>query len=228
MRSVFVTLVLLGGVAHAEDKPAIHGMLMFGSHPVYVSHLPMFHAPHDYQAIVAIRFDHAGWLAYRDAIRTRPIYTLVPEKFMLPELGAATPEKPFRFHADLVRGHFERGGETFAKNVNVETERVLYFRKLDPAATKGAPALFVFGSRYGGTYAAHVIAGKPDFDQVVSVAPSGLTEDELASGVIVQTASAAKPLEEGKAVKGTVGAEKKAITMLVVQQIYLEWDDLKD
>src|SRR5712672_424876 len=116
MRSVFVTLLLLVGVARAEDKPGTHGMLLFGDAVLYVSHLPMFHAPHDYQSIVAIKVDDAGTAAYRAQRKGSKelVYTLVPEKLVLPVFGAATPAKPFRFHADLVRGHFERGGETFA------------------------------------------------------------------------------------------------------------------
>jgi len=45
----------------AVDRPAVHGMLLVGTNALYVSHLPMFHAPHDYQALAEVALqDGAG------------------------------------------------------------------------------------------------------------------------------------------------------------------------
>src|SRR3954468_23208955 len=37
----------------------VHGMLLFGSGPVYLSHLPMFGTPHNFQVILEVTFDEA-------------------------------------------------------------------------------------------------------------------------------------------------------------------------
>ena len=41
----------------SEDKPATHGMLIFGTNKIYASHLPMFHSPHNYQVILELDLD---------------------------------------------------------------------------------------------------------------------------------------------------------------------------
>ncbi|MGE3974950.1 MAG: hypothetical protein AB7F59_10530 [Bdellovibrionales bacterium] len=41
------------------DPPSTHGMVVFGKNATYVSHLPMFHAPHDYQLVMKVSFSGA-------------------------------------------------------------------------------------------------------------------------------------------------------------------------
>src|SRR5215216_3684343 len=73
----------------------VHGMLVLGGQrtdaafrsPVYVSHLPMFMAPHDFQVIVRVTGDAA--LRYGDFVAhfgTSVIYTFEPEPFSIDEL----------------------------------------------------------------------------------------------------------------------------------------------
>jgi hypothetical protein len=66
------------------EHPAVHGMLMVGEARVLMSHLPMFHAPHDYQIILETSLSVPGfdprkkYVDDRNATQTR-IYTWVPE-----------------------------------------------------------------------------------------------------------------------------------------------------
>jgi hypothetical protein len=54
------------------DTPATHGMLLFGTKDIWLSHLPMFHKPHDYQVIMSVTLQkngqdlHAAYLADRE------------------------------------------------------------------------------------------------------------------------------------------------------------------
>lgn len=89
----------------AADQPAIHGMLMVGGSNIYLSHLPMFHSPHEYQAIVQADLGEAGNSVYLEDRKNHPtenIYTLQPqEKFVLPEMI----QNPTTFPAKIYRGH---------------------------------------------------------------------------------------------------------------------------
>src|SRR3954467_9380388 len=119
--------------AQAHEMPATHGMLVFGQKQVYLSHLPMFHSPHDYQVIVAAEISPAAKAAYLDDQSLHPevtVYTLVPEDFLLPEMI----RHPKPFHADLYRGHFERGGTVIARQIEVRITQVVHFHQFDPQA----------------------------------------------------------------------------------------------
>ena len=39
------------------DTTGIHGMLLFGEDILYLSHLPMFASPHNFQVLLEVRFD---------------------------------------------------------------------------------------------------------------------------------------------------------------------------
>src|SRR5688572_10251895 len=103
-KTIFFSLLV--AVTAFADMPSVHGMLLFGAKKVYVSHLPMFHAPHDYQMIASLTLPAEIKSLYvaDQATSGAEYYTLVPEKFELPTM-VKTP-KPFK--AVLYRGHFER------------------------------------------------------------------------------------------------------------------------
>jgi hypothetical protein len=73
------------------ERPAVHGMLMVGEARVLLSHLPMFHAPHDQQIILEASLSAPGfnpqkkYVDDRNATQTR-IYTWVPKPFVLSDL----------------------------------------------------------------------------------------------------------------------------------------------
>ena len=178
LAAAFIALMsapLASAAADAARPPTwgLHGMLLFGgAGGLYASHLPMFHAPHDRQVILALRLaDPAQDARWRRELGARPrVWTLVPAAFELARLapGAADPLKSFR--ADIVEGHFERNGVTRASGVTVQVLRVERFQPLDG---KAAPVREAHYRPFGaGTtwFLVKDITGRPDFDHVIAVA----------------------------------------------------------
>jgi hypothetical protein len=175
--------LLLGAIqsSHADDdQPAFHGMLIFGKSTIYLSHLPMFHQPHDYQAIVEVSLQSQDQQTYLQDQISHPeqtLYTIAPlENFVLQDEVMHLKA----FHATLYRGHFERGGVPIAKDVVVQITRVVYFSHFDPGAVKPAALTYLlFGHpEEGEMFMAHWIVAKPDFDQVAEV-ELNMTQDIL-------------------------------------------------
>jgi hypothetical protein len=55
MKPLLLSLAFLAAASARADAPAVHGMVLFGGkQAAYVSHLPMFHAPHDRQLILKV------------------------------------------------------------------------------------------------------------------------------------------------------------------------------
>lgn len=163
------------------EGDSIHGMLAVGSGAIFLSHLPMFHSPHNYQLIFevsmpALDADHVR-LMYADG---RDIVTVVPtERWILPD-----KIKPgAKFKADIHAGHFERGGKRVRQGVPVTVARIVHFRRFDPAAAPDPTRWLAFG-RSAQRFLAHRIEGAPDFDQIVEVEAglSPATQLELKTG----------------------------------------------
>jgi hypothetical protein len=206
------------------DRPATHGMLIVGSQTVYLSHLPMFHAPHDYQVIVEARFHapkgdpQATYVADRAKTGT-PIYTLVPEPFVLPDVIKGKRS----FKATIFRGHFERGGTSIAENVTVDITRVLLFKPFDPQAVKPTDLQYFLFGKGPETFLAHLIVAPPDYDQVLAVKPGAPIPDGVQSaGMNVTIANHLnnKPLIAGEA--ATAGT----LSLGVSTEFYKETGDL--
>lgn len=116
----------------SPDQPDIHGMLVFGEAQVYLSHLPMFHPPHNYQIILAADLGKDAESVYLKSRKEYPaerIYTLAPLPFVLAETVEAS--KPFT--ATLYRGHFEREGVPIVSGVTARIKKS-YFLKNCPLA----------------------------------------------------------------------------------------------
>jgi hypothetical protein len=154
------------------DTTGRHGMLLFGDDPVYLSHLPMYECPHNFQVLLEAGLP-PGALETLRADREQHgdgMYTFDPDPFPIAELepndGAAVRTS---MTGTVVRGHFERGGTPIATAVPVEVRRVVWFRELDgkPAADGALPYLcFGRGER---VFLAHELRERPNFDQVLSI-----------------------------------------------------------
>jgi hypothetical protein len=206
------------------DRPATHGMLIVGAQTVYLSHLPMFHAPHDYQVIVEARFHapqgdpQASYVADRAKTGT-PIYTLVPEPFVLPDVIKGKRS----FKATIFRGHFERGGVAIAQNVTVDITRVLLFKPFDPQAVKPTDLQYFLFGKGPETFLAHLIVAPPDFDQVLAIKPGSPIPDSVQSAgeaVTIAHHSNGQPLSAGET--ATAGA----LSLGVSGEFYHETGDL--
>lgn len=182
------------GMHHGSDTTGVHGMLLFGDGPFYLSHLPMFSPPHNYQAIlrVSLEDDAAGQIRNIHAHFGRDrLLTVRPETFPITDLSPADSSQPPRteFRGDVVHGHFEHGGDVVAASTLIRVDEVLTFRVLpadSPGSTtsaddRGELAYLPVGDADEELFLAHVITAAPDFDQVLRVSVSGahFTRTEL-------------------------------------------------
>lgn len=205
---------LLAGAALAAPQGVTygtHGMALFGGKDaLYASHLPMLHAPHDYQVVLQVRIkDPALDAALRQRLDGKTaLWSIDPEKFELDRL-APNASAPLReFKAGLVDGHFERGGKTQYAGATVVVDKVLIFRKLSAdAATRDSARYVQLGSGKQ-RYLVKEIDSRPDFDHIVALtAPAGASSAPvvLAKQGLDETAAAAFARAlPGITVRGTV------------------------
>ena len=205
----------------AQDPASVHGMLLFGSQKTYLSHLPMFHSPHDYQAILEVELDQKAQMLYFADQKDHPntYYTIVPPRFVLPEVI----QNKKAFTAKLFRGHFEREGEHIGNAVNIQISKVIYFKKLHPAPhTVAMDQYLIFGSQ-SESFAAHSIQGAPNFDQILKV--GALPECGSGTCFAKTVSSGSDPLKSPGMTRIILNG--KCVVLNLLKQIYLEFDDLK-
>lgn len=228
---VLVTLVMLcTQIALAQghhhppsgDRPSVHGMLMVGTEKIYISHLPMFHSPHDYQVILEVELSQKAQELYLKDVSQQEVgsvYTLVPEVFVLPEMV----QNPRVFKAQVFRGHFERGGQPISQT-EVKISKVIYFKKFSGPAARNEFLLFGNGKE---KFLAHVVTSAPDFDQVIHVQTTLASEleAELETKGFLQTPLA--PLTKNMLpFGGKVTSQKWEVELTVGAKGYLEVGDL--
>lgn len=146
------------------DTMGVHGMLLFGDSVLYLSHLPMFANPHNFQVLLEVGFEDG----VREALTGDDLYTFVPEPFAIVEL-AAEPART-SMEGTIFRGHFERGGQPIGDPVVADVQRVVHFRELDSDAARAEDrelAYLCFG-RAGRLHLAHEITARPDFDHLLT------------------------------------------------------------
>lgn len=228
---------------HADSTIGVHGMLLVGEAPVYLSHLPMFMAPHNFQVILEVTLDAE---ATRRLAESRAhfghdnLYTVKPEEFPIVDLLSNDPAKPglAAFKADIVKGHFEKRGAVIAAGARISVDNVIHFQELGLAdrATELEYILFGTEQRF---FLAHRVTRPPDFDQVLSANVSGhrFTEDEIRRerfGVLVtipgRSNTPGDRIKQGDKVSGSghvVGAHQAFdLEVEVVSEIYFEEGEL--
>ena len=224
------------GVPVLEPQtPAVHALLIFGKRTIFLSHLPMFMSPHDFQILLVAEFTGAGGAAakatyVRDVEDTgEPTYTVAPQSFAMDDLSDALRSgETFDLHADVFRGHFERGGTPILEGVDLSITRALFFRRLHPDDVHPKEARYLL---FGGGmewFLAHEISGQPDFDQIASVseAPSW-TNVDYAREVRVSALAGDRKLAEGQTLSVEDLADGTSSSTTVEKQLYLEYGDLK-
>jgi hypothetical protein len=167
-----------------DDTTGVHGMLLFGEDVVYLSHLPMFMSPHNFQVLLEVGFDdavHELLRADRDASAGGGLHTFEPEVFAITELdpGGDGPART-AIEGTIFHGHFERGGTPIAEHVTAEVRNVVYFAEFDTQARHQADQALTYlcFGRAGQLHLAHRITASPDFDQVLQarLVPGSLTD----------------------------------------------------
>lgn len=237
-----------GGAGHGHAL-GVHGMLVFGgeqtgsllSRPVYVSHLPMFMAPHDFQVIARVTGEAAArYDAFAAHFGSSEICTFRPEPFSIDELDPALGgQARASFGGTLFRGHFERGGGEIASRVSFGMEQVVHFRRFSAAAANEAQRqlrYLCFGDR-DAAFLAHLITAPPDFDQILSADVGsliGVSCEDLRAGVIITAPDrpdeVTARLLEGEAFSGAIQVEGTgtagSVELTVGHEYYLETGDL--
>ena len=167
-----------------SDPAAFHEFAMFGRRRLYLSHYPMFHAVHAYQAIAEARLsrggrDWTGAVLAELARHPKRLYTLSPAK----------PGSPFNRRRDDWRlpGTFRRGktfnadvhwggnqNQFLARDVSATLTDIIFFRQFQEADRHNRRLSYIVFGQEDDLYLAHSITVQPDFDQIVAVeAPNG-------------------------------------------------------
>lgn len=219
--SVFFGGLLLGttAVAAPGGNFGTHGMALFGGEQgVYASHLPMFHAPHDYQVILQIRLaDPRQDAALRERLGGKAaLWTVAPEKFALDRLAPQATDPLRQFKADLVLGHFERGGTTQYQGATVVVDKVLVYRQLSKEARTGDSARYLQLGSGTQRYLVKEIDSRPDFDHIVAIAAGPGTQ----TGTVLVPKQALAETPAGQLARALPGAK-------VTGTVYFDTADLK-
>lgn len=225
MKTLLLSLSLLAAVPALAATPGPtygqHGMALFGGKDgLYTSHLPMFHAPHDYQVVLQV---HLADPRLDAEVRKRldgktALWTVAPEKFDIDRLQPGTTAPLQRFQADLVLGHFEQGGKTTYRSATVVIDKVLLFRKLSPEVKTTAVARYVQVGNGTQRYLIKEIDSRPDFDHIVSYRAAA-----RASSLPVSIARNGVSEPDANALAAALNAQPSAIRGTV----YYYTDDLR-
>jgi hypothetical protein len=217
--------VILRAQHHGDmnpDKPSVHGMLIFGKEKIYASHLPLFHSPHNYQIILELTLDKVAQKLFVKDQQQHPefaTYTIEPERFILPNKISSKGS----FKANLYRGHFERGGIKIADSINLTIAAVLYYKKLDTAEEKFKEANYLLFGNSKEQFAIHQISNMPDFEQIIQV-KAVLANSELNTVVL---ANENIPIGVSSNTLSSL-IKSKEINIVLLKQLYLEFEDLKE
>ncbi len=195
--------LLLAGLAAAlpvmahDGSYGSHGMVLFGDRDgLYASHLPLFQAPHDVQAVLQVRLaDPRQDRELRARMQgTTALWTIDPEHFELSRLDPRSAAPLRGFGADIYRGHFERGGQREAARARFVVEKVVYFERLDPSMRARSEATYL----PVGKYLVKRLDSRPDFDHIVKleqaavhsvvIGKDGLANPERALGAVAPVA----------------------------------------
>jgi len=174
-RILIPCLVFLGAasVSAQDTRQGVHGMfLVVTPTGLIASHLPMYHAPHDLQVVLSLApstRDDREFIDTLSASTPEILYTISPEAFDMNRLAPDADNELEEFCASIFLGHFERGGRQLAERVCFSVDDTLLYRVLttrDPKEEKAHWHVFEIGAE---RFAAHEIAGAPDFDQWMRV-----------------------------------------------------------
>ena len=211
----------LAAQPHTTDRPAVHGMVVFGTHTIYASHLPLFRSPHHYQLILQLELapeHHARFLQEQSAHPDHSTYTLAPEPFVLSKML----KSPTAFKALLYRGHFERGGTAIMDSLTVRIVQVLYAETLPRTVAPPDNRYFFFGNSRE-QFAVHQIAAAPDYDHIVQVRVEGAP---VPFSVTTRPQHSQLPNIGGGWQTLNVTGKNTPVRVQWLRQLYLEFDDL--
>lgn len=158
-----------------DTSPAVHGMVLFGRDALFISHIPTFGIPHDWQAFIEVEISHPSLDALAIFHQQREnglqrLVTLKPAPFVLPKLLRGDLKQ---FTASMHKGNFEENGPVVLSNVTVTVRQILMTTHLSPKneAVKTLEYVPVISGKNG--YLAHRISAPSNFDHIVEVKLDG-------------------------------------------------------
>lgn len=175
--------VLAGG--QPGSHVGVHGMVLFGaaSDRLYVSHIPTFGAPHNFQVIAEVRIA-GGVPADQQDFATKQ-FTVRPTAFSLYDMANGTLRS---VTGTIHMGNFETQGPVMHRNVQFSVERVVFARPLARSTPLNRALEYVAVGTPEHPYLVHVIDTPSSFDQILNAKPlvgGALDATELAAGTIV-------------------------------------------
>ncbi len=236
LRYLFYCSFFCYGLQSKSDPAAVHGMLLFGSEKIYLSHLPMFHRPHEfhkphaYQVLLEVTFPSGARETYLKDRLDHPselVYTFVPRPFILPDLK----NQPFALEGSVFRGHFERGGKEIVPDLKTGVPKILSFKKLDGNESRPPnPTYLLFGTA-SELFIAHLITGRPNFDHIAAVSFAGainpIPENKSMVTMSVPEVAGDTSVEEVFRTPVLIHETQSSRILSTLKSIYLERDELK-
>jgi hypothetical protein len=142
-------------------------MVAFGTAAggLYLSHIPMFHSPHDMQAIFSVHFENT----------TQPVpamtgtWTFLPGPCSLDDLVLGNVN---RLHGTLYQGDFEQGGQAVL-DADAVFDQVITAVPLNNTTAPLTVLTYQLFGVPGALYLYHPITQPPGFDQILAVAVLG-------------------------------------------------------
>jgi hypothetical protein len=148
VKAIFVSILLFSTTVFSalEDhyshlptggRRALHGMVLFGSGPYFLEHIPMLTPPHDFQIIVLVKLTDVGGRKITQSF-SREGFTLQPSAtFSLNDYVAGRLKK---FTGSIHNGSFEKNGPvvTGMESVMVEVMEYRVIRQLPSTSTGSA------------------------------------------------------------------------------------------
>ncbi|MCW8878848.1 MAG: hypothetical protein OQK04_15045 [Kangiellaceae bacterium] len=165
-----LTLILFlsfGPNSQAQDPQkavGVHGMVLFEFEgKIYASHMPLHHSIHSYQVILEIRLPPNIISRVNQRLKQRKLFSIAPEIF---DLFDVKNNKLSNFTAKIFQGHFERGGQVIAENIDITIKDVLLFESIE-ANKNGRFYLLKQGDN--STLAIHQIGPLDSYDQIFGI-----------------------------------------------------------
>lgn len=225
-----------------------HGQLFFGKGPFYISHLPLWVQPHNFQAIYEVDFpNNAEGRALKEAYlkhADKGYATFNPDEvFRIPEFNCAVGLGARVMAGELFADHFERGGKSLG-SLTLEVKRRIYYRELpllpeDSGSSKDAEVsgeYFVFGegSQF---YAARVIDKRPAVDHIVPLEDPSAFRSKVGGldHVCFQVQESSQTLsfeqrtcsQADGLVMGSAGKSQNSVINQKMKSLYLETGELR-
>lgn len=142
----------------AGGRVGVHGMVVFGAGDhVFVSHIPMFHAPHDMQIVAEVTWT-GGPRGYSDRL-----YTFEPRPF---SLDAFVRGAIVDVDGTLYEGNFESVGRPIGP-AHAHVERIVHAHVLDSSARASLEPTYLHFGEGDAAVLVRLIDGAPAIDEIV-------------------------------------------------------------